>query len=682
MLDLAYADFGRELARDPDLRANQSFIVLAIPYAANRDLDLLRAVADATGHTVWGYTHHLQFTQQGPGGTLALAIGDPSVSRSIGQWHRVDPLPRQARRIPRPQGTSHALNGLVFTDDQVRLAPVADTRGVLIGYSSHNDQDTAVREEALRGWPTSQYLYTPCDNTGEPVGPPQRSPWYGERSFFLRAHASRQGIALETAAGTQRFSGAEVGALLQRTSFQDFPGRILVLMACHTGAGNVIQEVADATGRTVYGPTDAVATSTVDGVAELSLRAPGTWRRADPTPPPGTAVPHRQATHPALRAAWESEAERIRALFGDADNVVRPIRLQAWGEFTTARAQLGRVEQMLEASFERSAGGASASRGAGSAEANALQELEAARGQVSQAWERLRSLGVDPDHIDTQVALIHERGAVSAGGSRVAAGAPRARRLDPARSKAVLQLCEQEWNAFTAEEEVDDDFRRLGPDMMRRTQGKLLTFEGELTDDLVRFVLVNATRVPDRLTPAVLADVARRPALLVRAVGRTQGLARVTARRPELLNVLDTHPNLTRTLAATSQSEGPAYEHHAEVLLTYPQVVDAMERNSELRNSLMPALQLVTVLEGRLEVIEPVTRGYGLPQTVEENPGLAQALLAARSPAVLARSLRNLNSLALAIRAYPNAVPDAAAFGALFANDALMSALRAHPAQV
>ncbi|MFE4655026.1 hypothetical protein ACFRH8_41945, partial [Streptomyces sp. NPDC056707] len=218
------------------------------------------------------------------------------------------------------------------------------------------------------------------------------------------------------------------------------------------------------------------------------------------------------------------------------------------------------------------------------------------------------------------------------------------------RSEEIQRLFHAEWNALISRNDASPVWQQMGSALhLKRVQAQLREFQGKLTAELVAFVLSHSTASSAPVPPTVLADLATRPALLVRAVGRTQGLARVTARRPELLNVLAARPHLTWVLSFTSHLGGPATEGQAEVLLTYPQVVDAMERQGDLRWRLLNSLQLVTVLEGRLEVIEPVARGYGLPLTVERNPGLAQALLAARSPAVLARSLRNLNSLALAI---------------------------------
>ncbi|GAB1340086.1 hypothetical protein ACE1SV_66760 [Streptomyces sp. E-15] len=156
----------------------------------------------------------------------------------------------------------------------VRLRPLYDADGRLIGYASHNDLDYGWRRRLYAGYrpyssPVRHVPAPPSELVGVEVAPPgtdEAPPWQRvpEQSraplTFFDAHGNEGGIGLVSGTdGAALVPHETVGHLLNRVD-PDGYGPI-VLMSCRTGrdySTTVARMIAEMTGRPVYAPTTSV----------------------------------------------------------------------------------------------------------------------------------------------------------------------------------------------------------------------------------------------------------------------------------------------------------------------------------------------------------------------------------------------------------------------------------------
>ncbi|WP_158727297.1 hypothetical protein [Streptomyces sp. NRRL S-31] len=156
----------------------------------------------------------------------------------------------------------------------VRLRPLYDADGRLIGYASHIDPHYEWRKRHYAGYrpyssPVRHVPATPSELADAEVAPPgtdEAPPWQGvpEQSraplTFFDAHGNEGGIGLVSGTDEAALVPHEtVGHLLNRVD-PDGYGPI-VLMSCRTGrdySTTVARTIAEMTGRPVYAPTTAV----------------------------------------------------------------------------------------------------------------------------------------------------------------------------------------------------------------------------------------------------------------------------------------------------------------------------------------------------------------------------------------------------------------------------------------
>ncbi|GAA3205807.1 hypothetical protein ACFO1B_33800 [Dactylosporangium siamense] len=114
-------------------------------------------------------------------------------------------------------------------------------------------------------------------------------------------------------------------------------------------------------------------------------------------PPPASGRP----TGAQLDAAWQRDSNRIAGLFGALDDPLRRQRLDAWGSYTAARNELGRVEAMWDDIRARPG---QSSSGPGLAHVHAERTHQAALTKVARLETDLRGLGVNPAAMDARIS--------------------------------------------------------------------------------------------------------------------------------------------------------------------------------------------------------------------------------------------------------------------------------------
>ncbi|MFE4654970.1 hypothetical protein [Streptomyces sp. NPDC056707] len=287
---LDYSGFARLLAADPYLAGldRRAPVLLVIPDAARRNLQLVRAVNDTTRRRVWAHTRTPSLRPYAPGGPLHLGV-DFVANAPAGQWLYHDPHPTGLYGpAPRP-GTVTALNGRTYSDTDLVITPMADATGRIIGHWSMPEED-----QKNTGYPyfsaAGYYRQTANFQVRNGVRAPLPVPWNTEPTtpYFFNIHGMPDRVMLQTATGsTTQIDGSNFAQLLKRVlgRAQFSPTTSIVLVSCWTGAGDgrLIQKIADWLNVSVYGPSTSSSHELADGNRlALSLLAQGVWRRADP----------------------------------------------------------------------------------------------------------------------------------------------------------------------------------------------------------------------------------------------------------------------------------------------------------------------------------------------------------------------------------------------------------------
>ncbi|MGW4995564.1 hypothetical protein ACWEQ3_49810, partial [Streptomyces mirabilis] len=270
---LTFAEFGGLVAADPYLVRMPAGapVLVAVPATLHTNLDLLRAVRDASGRQVWGHTGAvLLFPDQSE---LEVRIGEvqePILPR--GQWVTLPTMPQVSftRQMP---GRIRSLDGEEFDDTQVILRPFADPSGRIAGHWSvaYSHERTAYVSAYLK---ETGFQQRAADGSTVLVRRTGEVPWAGlsQRPYLLMAHGKPGYVALRIADGRDvKFSGDQVGRLLRRRqSFTElFHGRPIAALACYAAASpqppvaaSFIQDLANATGRQVFGAPNILGITT------------------------------------------------------------------------------------------------------------------------------------------------------------------------------------------------------------------------------------------------------------------------------------------------------------------------------------------------------------------------------------------------------------------------------------
>ncbi|MFE4654383.1 hypothetical protein [Streptomyces sp. NPDC056707] len=311
---LDYPGFAQLLATDQHLTMldSEAPVLLVIPDAARRNLDLLRAINDTTRRRVWAHTRTPSLRPYTTGGPLHLGV-DFLAMAPEGQWLYNDPHPTgQYGPAPRP-GNVTTLDNRTYSDTDLLLTPMADTSGRVIGHWSHADRD-----QVACGLPyfsaTEVYSHLRSGEFRAGVGPLRPVPWpTGPGSYFLDTHGGSGGVELQTVGGSAVPVGARhLAGLLQRRRSREllFPTAPVVLISCSTGAdtrGNgLLHQVADRLNVPVYGPSTTVDIGPWTAKRQpLNLEPGGVWRWALPGRPSlhddGPAPADEELRHPAER---------------------------------------------------------------------------------------------------------------------------------------------------------------------------------------------------------------------------------------------------------------------------------------------------------------------------------------------------------------------------------------------
>ncbi|WP_446039716.1 hypothetical protein [Streptomyces sp. SID1121] len=162
------------------------------------------------------------------------------------------------------------------------------------------------------------------------------------------------------------------------------------------------------------GPVGTAGLSGVGkGKAHAGVPAAGPGAGVEPGAPvgsrlphePGTAVPLADASHrltpDQIARLWARDADRVDALFGEADDPLREVRRDAWRDFAQARHDLGRNQALLRE------GPASTSSGPSVHDLALRERLDTAGQHYTDAHRRLTDLGVDPAAVDRGMRSIH-----------------------------------------------------------------------------------------------------------------------------------------------------------------------------------------------------------------------------------------------------------------------------------
>lgn len=146
---------------------------------------------------------------------------------------------------------------------------------------------------------------------------------------------------------------------------------------------------------------DHLAESDVSGFDKAFAGTPsgtpaGTPSGAGRSAPPTTPVPVS-----GLDAAWKADSQHLHALFGSADDPLRSVRIDAWGNFSFARGQLAGAEHLLH---DLRARPGESSRGTSAYEIQTVHAIGGARQQLAGLRRELADLGISPAAMDRQIA--------------------------------------------------------------------------------------------------------------------------------------------------------------------------------------------------------------------------------------------------------------------------------------
>ena len=136
------------LAADPELAKlpRDVPVVLAIPHAGEQYQEVLRAVADRLGRTVWGPSGEGRLVPDGSGNAHVLALMDRDPDAAVGAWVPVPPSPTSY--VDREWT---ALDGTKFRDSDVFTRPLVDDNHERFGRMAVPRQDDLrARERRFR----------------------------------------------------------------------------------------------------------------------------------------------------------------------------------------------------------------------------------------------------------------------------------------------------------------------------------------------------------------------------------------------------------------------------------------------------------------------------------------------------------------------------------------------------
>lgn len=185
-------EFAELLAMDPDLAALDAAVqvVLAVPDAGARGLDLPRTAAARIGRKVWandGDAGLFRDPETGRDRIAAIDGRSPGAqSGRLGNWLLSGPDdlgPEGAR-----DGRIRTITGEPVPDSEIRSVTIADA-GRSIGRAIFNKADLRSREPFYRHFARMDQTVRVDPVTGKLIGKPERVPWAGRKPYFLHLHA-------------------------------------------------------------------------------------------------------------------------------------------------------------------------------------------------------------------------------------------------------------------------------------------------------------------------------------------------------------------------------------------------------------------------------------------------------------------------------------------------------------
>ncbi|MDX2709825.1 hypothetical protein PV350_44595 [Streptomyces sp. PA03-6a] len=326
---LGYEEFGDLLAQDGELRRHPS-VVLVIPGAAARNLDLARAIAERIKLPVWSHTGNPALRADAT--WLNLEVVHPA-NEPAGQWHRTEP--RSDGTIRERTATEvFFTDGRLFLESDLQLIPLAADDGQTIGHRSHAPTDMAFRSY----WPLrSLDTYRMGLSVGgrmkrDPDGQEWNVPWNGRDTYFFSAHGTRpdanEGAGyplVHTMDGLLPVDGARLAAVIRRRrSFEERLASQAVCLVCDVGRGRHLAEISQALGVETFGGTSRVSVDSGGFVLTMG----DAWIRArDGATQPVPEPPSQEST--GAGASRGSTFAAVRAGGGAGSAGVQPTTPQA-----------------------------------------------------------------------------------------------------------------------------------------------------------------------------------------------------------------------------------------------------------------------------------------------------------------------------------------------------------------
>ncbi|MGW2283092.1 hypothetical protein, partial [Streptomyces sp. NPDC001770] len=714
---LAFDEFARLVASDPYLaRVHAGLpVVLLVPDALSRNLELLRAVRDAAGRPVWGHTGRVVLFEETPGGAPEIGVLKDT-GRVVGQWLF---LPAESRgREPEPSEPLWTVDGELIDGEDLVLHPFAHPDGRFAGHWSMAERErSGRREEGLYavadGVESAHYEDLPEDgeNTGsEPVA------WSGTNPYFLNAHGRPGAVTLMTTDGDRaRFSGEHAGRLLrQRRSFvelvpADSPVVALVCRAAASpsaGTTTFAQELADASGHAVFGaPTNVLFTRLDPPLAVANderTGEPGTWR---------VAVPG--ARHEVFdRFVRESGLVGDGAAVTDDDRMWMFQVLRMERDFHGAGAtdplrirRLATLAGLYRAATPSTHRAAPLSKGLLQNLARVAFRFDASRtvtdGDVAHLLDLVGEHGPATQKALFGLARVNppasppgdsaQSGSSRAGGSRPGTGV---RGAPPGTAETSLSLAEARRLAAAAVEADASKLAAMGG-YVRNPQN-----ENQITDQVAQRLREIVPQAQAARPFAPTAELARlfvgfdanlrgavqpdvlpylvldRPDVLA-WVGESGRIRTVTLTIPGFAQFLGSYPNLLSELVAVESL--PPMAEHVPFLMQYQDVARALETDARLRQTVVREIGLVKGLGGKLSLIRAVAESLRVSNAVASVPRLAEVLRTSASPMAAIRTLRNNLSLTMAVHGYP---VDTQQLKAVLGSAGLVRAMYRYPQQL
>ncbi|MER5552013.1 lonely Cys domain-containing protein [Streptomyces sp. NPDC002793] len=290
--------FAELLALDPVLAGlpDDTPVVLLVPEAGARGLDLPRAVADRTGHMTWATSGSLRFTPQTADGP-AVVSPEHRPGETTGTWSVSEP--------GEVLGPDDLADAPAWESEVVSYTQVAEGRS--IGRFVFHPAEAARFEGLMRQMPSATELWHQNPVTGVLTKDPDPVPWAGRPAYFFAAHGfpGMTDMALEDGTSRMVRSTATGGFLRRRPSVARLSDdHVIVMDECwHATAGGPdfvngdsplmpyvadplatvsdAQHTANETGRTVF------ASTRPSGIQRLSAEQGGGYVRILSTDPRG-----------------------------------------------------------------------------------------------------------------------------------------------------------------------------------------------------------------------------------------------------------------------------------------------------------------------------------------------------------------------------------------------------------